>query len=280
MKNPKSKVENRKSQISNPKSQIPNPKFESGTGKGELVILRDEGRIGRYRKISGITSLAGMLLLLGGLGLAFLETPPPNLLLYQTFTLIGGWLLSQVGLYLAHRYGRSPRIDEVIDEALKKIARNGRLYHYILPAPHVLLTPAGFVVFVPKFQSGDIRFDGEKWRQGGIGLRRFFGQEALGDPTREAESMFKAMYRYIHENAPEVEEAIGEVPGAVVIVFTSDKPRLKNLDVERSPIPAMHHTKLAGYLKQKGQKTPLPAEQYEALRVAFDKAAGPQLTNL
>jgi hypothetical protein len=31
---------------------------------------------------------------------------------------------------------------------------------------------------------------------------------------------------------------------------------------------------LAGFLKQKGQKSPLPAEQYEALRAAFDKAAG------
>jgi hypothetical protein len=261
MKNPKSKIENSKSQAA----------------KGELVVIRDEERIARNRKISQYTSLGGLLLLVGGMVLAFAQ--PVNFLLYQTIALIGGWTLSQIGLYLGHRYGRSPRMDEVLDEALKKTARNGRLYHYILPAPHVLLTPAGFVVLLPKFQSGDISADGDKWRQTGIGLRRFFGQEGLGNPTNEAESMFKAMYRYIHENVPEVEQAIGEVPGGVVIVFTSDKPKLKSLEVERSTIPAMHHTKLAGYLKHKGQTTPLPAEQYKALRAAFDRAAGIPLTN-
>jgi hypothetical protein len=270
-------MKNAKSKIQNPKSQIPNPKGQTVTAKGELVVIRDEARIARYRKISAYTSLGGMLLLIGGMVMAFVQ--PENFLLYQTFALIGGWTLSQIGLYLGHRYGRSPRMDEVLDGALRKTVRNSRLYHYVLPAPHVLLTPAGFVVLVPKFQSGDIRFDGEKWRQSGVGLRRFFGQEALGDPTREAESAFKAMYRYIHENAPALEEAIGEVPGGVVIVFTSDKPKLKSLEVEGSPIPAMHHTKLAGYLKQKGQKTPLPAEQYEALWAAFDRAAGSLVTS-
>ena len=258
---------------------VSNPKPQTPTAKGDLVVMRDEARIARYRKISQYTSLGGLLLLVGGMVLAFAQ--PVNFLLYQTIALIGGWTLSQIGLYLGHRYGRSPRMDEVLDEALRKTARNGRLYHYMLPAPHVLLTAAGPIVLAPKFQSGDISADGDKWRQSGIGLRRFFGQEALGNPTREAESMVKALYRYIHENAPQLEAALGEVPIGAVIVFTSDKPKLKSLNVERSTIPALHHTKLSGYLKQQAQQGPaLPPEQYEALRAAFDKAAGPQVTNL
>jgi len=45
--------------------------------------------------------------------------------------------------------------------------------------------------------------------------------------------------------------------------------------VEKSSIPAMHYTKLRGYLKQQGPGEPLPEATYNALRDAFDqKAAG------
>jgi hypothetical protein len=175
-----------------------------------------------------------------------------------------------MGLYLFHRYGKTPRPDEVLDEALQGIARNGRMYHYLLPAPHVLLLPAGPVLFLPKYQSGTITItaQGDVWKQTGLGLRRFFGQERLGNPTREAEAMIRVMGRYIHENAPNVED---EATIGAIIVFTSKGAA--NLDVKDSRIPAMHYTKLRGYLKQKGLGTPLPVERYEALRAAFDKAA-------
>jgi hypothetical protein len=160
----------RRVNTANPKSQILNP-------KSDLVVLRDEKRIARYRQIGQYTSLAGLVLLLGGMILAFVQ--PVNGLLLQTVALVGGWTFSQIGLYLAHRYGRSPRPDEVLDEAVRKVARSGRIYHYLLPAPHVLLTTAGPIVLVPKYQSGNISVEGDKWRQTGVGLRRFFGQEAL-----------------------------------------------------------------------------------------------------
>jgi hypothetical protein len=89
----------------------------------------------------------------------------------------------------------------------------------------------------------------------------------LGNPTQEAERMIRGLARYIHENAPAVEE----VPIGAIIVFTSKG--IKSLDVENSRIPAMHFTKVKGYLKHKGLGAPLPIEHFEALRAAFDKAA-------
>jgi len=240
-----------------------------------MIILRDEKRINRLRKVGQYASLFGMALLLGGLVIAFTnvrgdpaESGARNVFTYQLLALILGWLISQVGIFLAQRYARNPRPDQVIDEAIKKVAHNGRIYHYLLPAPHVLLLPNGIIIFVSKFQTGNITANGDQWKQKGIGLRKFFGQEGLGNPTREAETMVQAIANYIHKHAPGVEN----VPIGVIIVFTTKG--LKTLDVKDSRVPAMHYSKVKGFLReQKRQALPLPAEDYEAIRAAFDLKA-------
>ena len=96
---------------------------------------------------------------------------------------------------------RRPRLDQVLDKAAGKFARkDGRLYHYLLAAPHVLLLPVGVVVLVAKYQSGRISAKGDHWTQGGIGMRRFFGREGLGNPTREAEAQVAKMVAMIRED--------------------------------------------------------------------------------
>ena len=233
-----------------------------------MIVFRDEARIERLKKASQYVSAFGFLLLVAALILGFVN--PEQYLGLQVAALPIGWLLSQIGLYLAHRYLRKPRPDEVLDEALRKVARQGRMYHYLLPAPHVLLTPAGPMVFVSKYQTGRICADGDRWQQRGVGIfRKFFSQESLGNPTKEAERYVKGLAGYIDRHAPDVEE----VPIGAIIVFTSKN--IAELDVEKSSIPAMHYTKLRGYLKQQGPGEPLPEATYNALRDAFDqKAAG------
>lgn len=228
-----------------------------------MVILRDNQRIARLKRISQITSFVGMGVLLVGLFLVFLPNTA-NLFFYQLVALFAGWMLSQIGIYLGHRYLREPRPDEVLDEVLKKVARDGRIYHYLLPAAHVLLIPTGIIVFITKYQSGAISVDGDKWKQSGLGLRRFFGQERLGDPTREAMLSVEAIASYLNKNAPSVEE----VPIGALIVFTNKGN--KNLDLKNSTIPAMHYTKVKGYLRQQKSETPMSDEVFTAVQAAFD----------
>ena len=231
-----------------------------------MVVIRDEDRIARLKKLSQITSTAGFLFLAGGFILLFLDNP--NRILYQTLALILGWLIAQIGMYLSHRYARSPRPDEVLDESVKPVAKDGRMYHFILPAPHVLLSKAGPIVFVLKYQTGHISAEGDKWKQSGVGLRKYFGQEGLGNPSKEADRLVSAMANYIRKNAPEIEE----VPMAPLIVFTTKN--IKSLDVKNSSIPAMHYGKLKGFLRQQKNAIPaMPEEDYQALRAAFDKKA-------
>jgi hypothetical protein len=233
-----------------------------------MVILRDEKRIARLRRLSQYMSLIGLVALVIGLIMAF--TAVPNYFFYQLLALLVGWLFSQVGVYLGHRYVRSPRPDEVLDEAVRKVARNGRLYHYLLPAPHVLLLPQGIILFVAKFQGGKITAEGERWKQTGVGLRKFFGQEALGNPSKEAEVMVGALANYLRKHAPEVED----VPIAPIIVFTSKT--VAELNVKNANLPAMHASKLKGFLRQQYRKEPSVAfsrAEYEAVRAAFDRRA-------
>jgi hypothetical protein len=231
-----------------------------------MIVLRDEARIQRLKKWGQYISLTGFFLLIAALILGLIN--PEQYIWLQVVALPVGWLMSQVGLYLAHRYLRNPRPDEVLDQALRKVARQGRMYHYLLPASHVLLTPAGPIAFVLKYQTGRISVEGDRWRQRGVSiLRRFFSQESLGNPTKEAEREVRALAGYISREAPQLEE----VPIGAIIVFTSKN--VADLDLAGSDIPAMHHTKLRGYLRQQGQGEPLPRADYEALRAAFDKKA-------
>jgi len=230
-----------------------------------MVIIRDDERIAKLKTRSQRVSLIGFVFLLGGFVAVFINVQ--NLLIIQTVALLVGFGLSQYGIYLQHRYGRSPRPDEVLDEAIKSVARDGRMYHYVLPAPHVLLTKAGPIVFVLKYQIGNITAYGDKWKQTGIGFRRFFGQEGLGNPAREADTMLKALATFVQKQAPELDE----MPIAAMIVFTTKD--IKNLDVAESSIPAMHFSKIKGFMRQKGAGEPLPASDYEALLAAFDEAA-------
>jgi hypothetical protein len=232
-----------------------------------MVIIRDDEKVARYKKWAQRILILGLLSLVGGMVLLFvLESA--NVVFYQTLALLAGWILAQIGTYLAHRYVRSPRPDETLDKAVKPAAGNGRMYHFILPAPHVLLTPAGPIVFNLKFQNGDISYENGKWKQRGIGLRRFFGQEGLGNPEQETESMVKSLAGFIHKQDPEIEE----VPIGAMIVFTTEK--IKGLNVEGSEIPAMHYTKVRKFLRREGIGKPLSAETYQALQTIFDNAAG------
>ena len=230
-----------------------------------MIIIRDEERIRRYKLISKVTSIAGIVALVIGMILAF--TNSTNALALQLVALGFGWIMSQVGIYLAHRYVRDPRPDQVIDKALGKVTRKGRLYHYLLPATHVLLMETGIIILISKFQGGKISVANDKWKQTGMGMRKFFGQENLGNPTREAEDSIKAMANYISNYAPEVEE----VPIGALIVFTAVEP--KDLDINESRFPAMHHSKVKSYLRRKRRSQPLSDEYYNALQAAFDQKA-------
>lgn len=230
-----------------------------------LDIIRDDQRIERLRRISHVTRFVGLGVLLAGMILAF--RGDPQWFTWELIALLVGWVLSQVAVYLDHRYVRQPRPDQQLDEEIKKAGIKGRLYHYALSAPHVLLTPAGLIILVVKYQGGKVTVQGEKWQQKGLGLRRFFGQEGLGNPNRDAAQQLNTVAQFLRKQAPQVEE----VPIGVVIVFSN--PGVE-LNLQGPTLPVVHIKKLKGFLKQ-NQGQALGSADYQALRQALDAQAGP-----
>lgn len=233
----------------------------------QLVIIRDDQRIARWRRVSMFVGFGGMVVLVTGfiLGLFF---PAEQILLYQGLALLVGLPMSQVGLYFMNRYARTPRPDQRLDESLNKSV-NGRLYHFILPAPHVLLTEQALFVFALKYQGGKIQVTGDKWTQKIFFLRKLFGTENVGNPSYEVEGLVKRLREYIERVQPAF--AGKELPIQPVIVFTSNQ---NDLDLQRSRLPALHHSKVRGYLKQYVPSQPLSKEDVQVLEAVFDGATG------
>lgn len=234
-----------------------------------MVILRDDEKISKLKRRSRTVSLIGLLVLAGGFIILFLPSQNElSLIPLQLLALFIGFLISQYGIYLANRFARTPRPDEVLDDAFKSVVKDGRMYHYLLPADHVLLTKYGIIVIVPKYQGGHISAEGDTWHQTGISLRgRIFGQERLGNPSKDADRTVAALMKYISRNAPEVEE----INVAPMIVFTGKN--VESLDTDKSNIPALHYSKVKGFLRQKGTDDLMTQEDYVAIRNAFDKTA-------
>ena len=209
--------------------------------------------------------------MLAGFVLTFTAEEGSTLSYLSLFSLPLGWILSQVGLYFDNRLIKQPVVHEAIDEGLRKLGKFGHdshMFHYIFPINHVVLTPNGIMALVPKYQTGQITADDVTWKQK-IGIfQRFFGQQTLGNPALEAENGVKQIAKWISHNAPELAEQ--ELPIGAVIVFTANDVEL---DVKASAIPAVHHTKLKGFWKQRQTDTPMDPEHFELLLKAFNAEA-------
>ena len=240
-----------------------------------MVSIKNFKRIATLRRVSQISTMVGLGALVGGFIAGF-----TGQLILQYLGLIFGLLLSQVAAYLTPTYVASPRPDEALDEALGKAVKQGRIYHHVLPVSHVLLTPAGPIILHTCHQGGDIsviknKRGDDKWIQTRANIiRRIFGRESIGNPTRDAEIMIKRLAVFIRKNAPQIQDE--ELPIGVIILFTLKRPKNGSgftLDLAEASFPAMHVSKLRGYLRAQGTGEPLRPDVYAALEEAFDAKA-------
>ena len=120
---------------------------KKATTRAQLTVIRDEVRLERLRRIGMFIGFGGMGVLVIGFILGLIR-PADEILLYQGGALLLGLPMSQAGLFLINKYGRKPRPDRLLDQAFGKAGRSGRIYHYVLPVPHVLLSEFGIYIFI------------------------------------------------------------------------------------------------------------------------------------
>jgi hypothetical protein len=225
-----------------------------------MKIIKNETLIKRNRQIGQWTSLAALLVLGGGMYISFTRT---DLFVYSLAALLVGFTLTQIGMYMGNRYGRSPRPDEKLDAGLKGLQNEFTLYHYTALASHLLVGPAGIWVLLPYHQRGRVTYQKNRWRMSGGGFlqtyMRIFGQESLGRPDIEAESEVGAVRKHL---AKQMDEA--QIPPIhAMLVFTGDDV---DIDAADAPIPAMKLKEIKEFFRKKAKEKPIGQTQLAAVK--------------
>jgi hypothetical protein len=210
-----------------------------------MKIITNEEFIQRRVKIARWTGLIGMGVLLLGLLASFNQ----QYFYWSLPALVIGFVMANVSSFNANRYLKGPRPDQVLAKVLRGFDNNYRLFSYTAPIPFVLLTPSRVYALTIKLQDGLIRRQGKRWRRE-FSLRRFFfffGEEALGNPPREARAeagrLSRALVKVLGEDAPPVEP---------LVVFTHPNARLEGVpdpQGEEADVPALTGNDLKKYLR-------------------------------
>ena len=218
-----------------------------------MKIVTNPKKIQRNYKIGMYTSLGSLVFLFSAVGLTV--TNNPDLVNLSFLAMAVGLVLSQIGVYFANRWGKSPRIDERITQSLKGLDDRYTLYHYVGPVPHLLTGPSGVWVLAGQYHSGTITYEKDRYRQRGVGFfARVIGQEGLSRPEMEAQAYEEDLRKFLKGSLPE--EQMPNIRSA--IVFTSPKA---NVQVENSPIPTLHVDKLKDFLRRKAKEQPASLEK-------------------
>ncbi len=221
-----------------------------------MQIITNEKLIKNRARLGRVASFVGLAVLILGL-VASLSL---QWLLASFGCLFVGFVLSQVGLYHASRWVREPRADQTLVKILKGFDDRYYLYNYVLPARHVLLAPFGLCVINPKDQGGKVRCEGEKWRHEsswGRAILRFFGQEGLGNPTKEARAEVEKLRRFLAERLPD-----DDVPIEGVVVFTNSQV---DLETENPAVPVLDGKQFKYFLRDLSKERPISGGQRRQL---------------
>ncbi|NQS91904.1 MAG: hypothetical protein HQ574_05790 [Chloroflexi bacterium] len=214
-----------------------------------MIIVRNERLVKRNNQIGKYSGIISIVILGAGMYVSFRY---PEQITYSLIALIIGFTLSQVGIFYANRFGKSPRPDEVLDVALKGLDDQFALYHYQSPVSHLLVGPAGIWILLPFTQKGKITYDEKKGRwkkKGGNFYLNFFAQDNIGSPDQDISSSTKRLLKEFGK-IPKLE--LPEVKSALIF---SDENAV--IEAENAPVPTLHARQLKKLIRKdaKGEST-------------------------
>jgi hypothetical protein len=229
-----------------------------------MKLIVNDKLIKRNARLGQVATVVGLVVLIGGMLITFRY---PQIAYLAWVALLLGFALSQLGLYFGNRWGRHPRLDELIDQGLKGLNDQYSLYHYTTPAAHLLVGPSGLWVIMPYYQVGKIVYTNGRWRQLGGSFAqkylRLLGQEGLGRPDLEAPAEAQGVTKYLKKMLPDT-----EMPEPrTVLVFTNEKAEL---NVEGAPIPTLPLKKLKETIRKSAKQNPLSPELIQLINVQFE----------
>jgi hypothetical protein len=212
----------------------------------------------------GATAQRGILAGVVLLGAAAVLSFNPQYVLRAYGLIIPGVIVASWAARYGDKWLREPRAHELLAKALKGLTQGYRLYSYVLPAEHVILSPTGVFVLNVKRQDGKISCRGEQWHRP-LTLRRlwrFLAEEPLGNPTKQVRDEVQKLKQFIAERLPDE-----HVPVSPVIVFTEPEAELELME---PAVAAMPLSDLRPYLRSVGKGVAVPRRTQRALCDLFD----------
>ena len=223
-------------------------------------------RIDRNKKIAQIALFASLALLIIGF-VWTLRNSEPSKSLTGYLILIPAYVLVQISIFLANRWGKSPRPDEIVVQALKGLDNRYTLYNFTTGVPHLLVGPIGAWIINPYSHKGEISYNPERnqYRQkGGPNfIAKYFAQEGLPNITREVFSLKRDLNKYFDKNSIQFDEE-----PVVVNLFYSDDIILQ---INNSPEINIKSKKLKNFIRKYIKKTTISQEKIEKLRSRLPK---------
>jgi hypothetical protein len=227
-----------------------------------MRVITNERLIQRNAKIGVYTNIAGIVVLIGGLGISYLRK---DLFWVSIVTLIVGFAMTQLSFYYINRFGRKPRLDQHVVSSLKGLPNDYRLYQYNTPADHLLVGPAGVWAILPYYQRGTILYERGRWRQRGGGLTsaymKIFAQEGLGRPDLDAQADITGLQTFFSKK---LEGDPPEVSAALIFV-----DKRADLQAEGAPIPTLRPSGLKDLIRRAQKEHPLGPEDVRRLQAVL-----------
>jgi hypothetical protein len=190
----------------------------------------------------------GRWLMYGGLGASLVAVAisflAPGYILYALGLMLVAGLGSQIGTAMYNRFGRSPRMDEVIDFSLKGLDDRFAVFHYLTGTSHAVFGPFGALAIVPRLERGEIRYEDGTWLntppRGRLSFRT--RTKKLSDMEAEAERESRKLTKFIEKTLPDREPIAVDA----IFVFMAENA---TVEADDSPTPAAYRKKLKSFLR-------------------------------
>jgi hypothetical protein len=231
-----------------------------------MKIIRNDKLIRRNSRIGMIATFGGLALLIGGMVFTFSLHDQAKMGWIWLFV-ITGFIASQIGVSFGARFGRSPRPDELLDQALKGLDDRYAIFHYTTPVSHLLVGPAGAWLLLPRNQGGKVTYAKGRWRQAKTGCiqsyLRFFGQEGIGRPDLDIPVETQSLTKFFTKKHPDL-----EVPSIqAAVVFTNSAVEL---EVDDAPVTSLPAKEMKEFIRKKAKEAPMPITKVKEIVTALE----------
>lgn len=182
-------------------------------------------------------------------------------------SLLGGFILGQIGNQSIRRFQRSPRPDQVVAQALKGFDDRNHLYIWATPGDMVFAGPTGVYTIATCDVRGQATVINDRIQRP-FNWRRVlsFGQDNPGQPGREAQDAAAAISKWLTSQVGGSEP----IPVNPLVVFTDDNAKL---DVQSASAPMIHYKQLKDYLRGQVRNSTLGREALKAIIDSLDAEA-------